>query len=167
VSGQTIPNAVITKIGSGGKVCFYTFAATDLIADVNGYYPAGSLFSPLVPGRLMDSRLSGVTTDGLFAGIGVRAAGTVTELQVAGRGGVPADASSVVLNVTVTGAQSAGFVTVWPCGAGLPNASNLNYVSGQTIPNAVITKIGSGGKVCFYTFAATDLIADVNGYYPK
>jgi hypothetical protein len=128
---------------------------------------AAASFSPLVPGRLMDSRLSGVTTDGLFAGIGVRAAGTVTELQVAGRGGVPADASSVVLNVTVTGAQSAGFVTVWPCGAGLPNASNLNYVSGQTIPNAVITKIGSGGKVCFYTFAATDLIADVNGYYPK
>jgi hypothetical protein len=56
-------------------------------------------------------------------------------------------------------------VTVWPCGADRPNASSLNFVSGQTIPNAVITKVGAGGKVCIYTTTATHVIADINGYH--
>ena len=38
--GSTIPNLVITKIGAGGKVCIFTSAGTQLIADVDGYYAA-------------------------------------------------------------------------------------------------------------------------------
>lgn len=37
---STIPNAVITKIGTDGRVCLYTHSPTHLIADVNGYFPA-------------------------------------------------------------------------------------------------------------------------------
>jgi hypothetical protein len=164
VSGQTIPNAVITKIGAGGKVCLFTTAATFLLADINGFYPVGSSFSPLVPGRLLESRPGATTIDGVSQGIGLRPAGSITDLQVTGRHGVPADAAAAVLNVTVTGAQGDGFVTVWPCGTPMPNASSLNFVSGQTIPNAVITKIGTGGKVCLFTTAATFLLSDINGY---
>jgi hypothetical protein len=125
-------------------------------------------FSSLVPGRLLETRVgpTATTVDGQFEGIGLRAAGSVTELQITGRSGVPSDAAAAVLNVTVADAQGDGFVTVWPCGAALPNASNLNYATGATVPNAVITKIGAGGKICFYTLAATHLIVDVNGYYP-
>ena len=47
----------------------------------------------------------------------------------------------------------------------MPEASNLNFVAGQTIPNAVISKLGTGGKVCIYTSAATNLITDLNGYF--
>jgi hypothetical protein len=107
------------------------------------------------------------TVDGLFDGIGRRAAGSVTELLVAGRGGVPADAVAVVLNVTVTGPSGGGFATVFPCGSEPPNASNLNYAAGQTIPNAVTARVGVGGKVCVFTHAETDLIVDVNGYHPS
>jgi hypothetical protein len=57
-------------------------------------------------------------------------------------------------------------LTVWPCGQPQPNASNLNYGTGQTIPNAVITKLGTAGKVCVFTRAAVDLVIDVNGYFP-
>ena len=106
------------------------------------------------------------TVDGQAQGIGQRPAGSVTELQIAGRAGVPADASAVVLNLAVTGAQSAGFITVFPCGTERPNAASLNYTAGQTVPNAVIAKVGTGGKVCLFTLGATDLIADVNGYFP-
>lgn len=166
-AGTTVPNAVITQIGTGGKVCFYTENAIDLIVDVNGQYPAGTAFSPLVPARLLDSRSPGGDTfDDQFQAIGTRVADSTTELVVAGRGSVPADASAAVLNVTVTNAAAEGFITVWPCGVARPNASNLNYVAGVTVPNAVITKIGTGGKVCIYTEKAVDLIVDVNGQYP-
>ena len=167
-AGSTVANAVITKIGAGGKVCLFTAGSgTDLLADVNGFYPAGSSFVSLVPGRVLESRPGFTTVDAQFQGVGLRGAGSVTELQISGRHGVPADASAVVLNVTVTGAQGGGFVTVWPCGEQMPNASSLNYTFGSTVANAVITKIGAGGKVCLFTAGSgTHLLADINGYQP-
>ena len=119
----------------------------------------------LVPGRLLDTR-GPATVDGLQEGGGARAAGVTTEVQITGRYGVPGDAAAVVLNVTATGTQAPGFVTVWPCGVEKPNASSLNFDAGATIPNAVITKIGVGGKVCLSSSAATNLLVDINGYYP-
>lgn len=56
-------------------------------------------------------------------------------------------------------------MTAFPCGADRPNAANLNFVAGSTIPNAVVVKVGAGGKVCLFAFASTDLVVDVNGYF--
>ena len=47
------------------------------------------------------------------------------------RGPVPGGTTTVILNVTALGVGT-GYVTVYPCGD-RPNASNLNYVTGQTI----------------------------------
>ena len=150
VAGQIVPNAVITKLGTGGKVCIFAYGTTDVLVDVNGAFPAGSSFASLVPARLADTRQGASTVDGVLAGGGNVGGGSVLEIPVAGRGGVAANAESAVLNVTVVGAQGDGYLTVWPCGSVQPNASNLNYVRGQTIPNAVVSKIGTGGKVCVY-----------------
>jgi subtilisin family serine protease len=166
VAGRTIANAVITMVGSGGGVCLYTSVAAHFIIDVNGYAPATSSFLPLNPARLLDSRATGTTADGISAAIGPRGAGSVTELQVIGRGGVPVDAAAVALNVTVVGPVDRGYVTVFPCGTQPPIASNLNFVAGLTIANAVITKIGTEGKVCIFTSKGTHAIVDVNGWFP-
>lgn len=40
VAGQTIPDLVISKIGTAGKVFTYTLATTHIIADIYGYFPA-------------------------------------------------------------------------------------------------------------------------------
>jgi hypothetical protein len=51
---------------------------------------------------------------------------------------------AVALNVTVTHTENPtigdGYVTVYPCGT-RPDASNLNFVAGQTIPNSVIAPV--------------------------
>ena len=164
VAGITIPNAVVTRIGTDGTVCLYTFGATHLIVDVAGVFSPGS-FNPLVaPQRVLDSRPQATTADGQFAGSGVQPRDTTLQLKVAGRVGVPADASAVVLNVTAVNAVDGGFITVYPRGTSLPNASNLNFVAGQNIPNAVITRVGPDGDVCFFTSGATHLIVDVAGW---
>ena len=167
VTRSTVPNAVIAKIGDGGKVCIFTQATVDLVADLNGYYPDGSRFDAVQPARLLETRVGpGLSTfDGLFNGIGALPATSVTELQITGRADVPADADAVALNVTVADARAPGYVTVFPCGTSRPNAANINYVSRSTVPNAVIAKIGDGGKVCIYTQASVDLIADISGFY--
>ena len=164
--GDVVPNAILTKIGVGGKVCIYTLATTHLLVDVNGFIPAGGAVGTLIPARLLDTRPGEKTVDGISAGGGATQAGTVQEVVVAGRGGVPSDASAAFLNVTVVFPEAPGFATVFPCGSAQPTASNLNYGPGDVVPNAVLTKIGVSGKVCIFTLATTHLIVDVNGFVP-
>jgi hypothetical protein len=164
VSGQTIPNSVIAPVSATGTVCFYVYGSAHLLADVSGYLPSG--FTPLTPARILDTR-SGV---GATAGkVGkIDGTGAALELAVAGKGGLPASGlDAVALNVTVVEGQAndfGGFVTVYPCGT-RPDASNLNFVSGQTIPNSVIAPVSATGTVCFYVYGSAHLLADVSGYF--
>jgi len=164
---QTIPNGVIAKIGTDGKVCIYTYAATHLVADIGGYFPADSEYTALSPTRLLETRTDPnlTTVDGEQRGIGIRAGGQVTEVQVGDRG-APTNATAVALNIAVTGATSAGFITVYPCGTSRPTAASLTYDVGETIANNVVAAVGTGGKVCLYTYGATHLIVDLVGYIP-
>ncbi len=166
--GDVVPNAVLAKVGKGGKVCIYTKAASDIVADVNGYVPVGGSPNTAVPARILETRVGPTlkTIDGSFQGLGQQSAGTVVELKVAGRGGVPANADAVFLNLTAVTPDGFGFLTAYPCGAARPLTSNVNYAPGDVSPNSVLAKIGTGGKVCIYTKAASDIVADVNGFVP-
>lgn len=169
-AGQTIPNLVIVKVGTGGDVSLYTSASagsTDVIADVVGYFTDTAALTALVPGRILDTRVGQTTVDGEFAGIGAVAAHTQLDLTVAGRDTVPATGvGAVILNVTATNPTAAGFITVWPTDAARPNASNLNFLQGETISNLVVSKVSDTGTVSLYTNSTTDLIADVMGWFP-
>ncbi len=161
-SGQTIANLVTVKLGQDGNVCFYTSGSAHLIADLASWYqpslPAG--FKELAPVRVLDSR----NAVGI-AGKALLGAGSITTVALAGRGGLPATgAEAVTMNITVDQPQGGGFVTVFPCGQGTPQASNINYARGQTIANSVTVKLAANGTVCIYTSASAHLLADVAGY---
>jgi hypothetical protein len=164
VTGETRANAAVTKVDLVSEAfCVFARGSADLIIDLNGAVPASSRLFGVRPQRLLDSRTLG-------HGASPRPAGSITEVQVAGLpvglgGPVPdGDARTAVLNVTVDQPQAWGYVTVFPCGEPLPESSNLNYVAGETVANAVVAKIGVGGKVCLYTYAATHLIVDVTAF---
>ncbi|MEZ5143192.1 MAG: carboxypeptidase regulatory-like domain-containing protein [Acidimicrobiales bacterium] len=127
---------------------------------------AGDLFHPLAaPTRILDSRPPPEQVGPYATPWGP---GTTREVTVAGTGGVPADATAVTLNVTVTGTTAPSFLTVWPTGSPRPTASNLNWVAGQTIANAVTVKVGAGGTVSvFNPSGATDVVVDVVGWYDR
>ncbi|MDQ4069361.1 MAG: hypothetical protein M3203_07815, partial [Actinomycetota bacterium] len=167
VANQTVPNLVVAKVGTGGKVNLYNALGTvHAIADVAGWYDTGvattgARYTPLTSARLLDTR-SGVGAPAAAVGPG----GTV-ELQVTGRGGVPASGvSAVVLNVTATQPSTTSFLTVFPTGQTRPGASNLNVVANQTATNVVVAKVGTGGKVSLYNALGTvHVVADVAGWY--
>lgn len=166
-TSAVVPGMVIVKLGEGaeqGKVCLFTKAASDLIVDVAGYFPADASFDPLVPQRLLDTRGLG-TVDGAQNGGGSVAAGNTIVLQVHGRAGVPTGASAVALNVIATGTTAAGYVTVYPCGTDRPWVSGVNYRAADTRSNTVVTQVGADGTVCLYTLAGADLVADITGYF--
>lgn len=165
---QSIANAATTKLGTDGKLALYNGAAgtTKLYADVAGWFKDGTPtvaggFSALAPARILDTR------NGIGAAKAQIGAGKTLTLTVAGAGGVPSsNADSAVLNVTVTRPGASGYVTAYPTGGARPNASNVNFVAGRTIPNLVTVKMG-GGKVTFYNGATkpVDIVADVAGWY--
>jgi hypothetical protein len=168
-AGQIVANEVTAKLGAGGFVCVFTYATTHIVIDLNGYFIKGANYTPLNPARLVDTRPGYPTFDGDFAGGGPRPAGGVLELTVTDRGGVGKTAKTVILNVTATESTAPGFVTVYPCKDATtppPTSSNVNFVAGQTVPNTVISKVSAEGKICLFTYAATHLVVDLNGYFP-
>lgn len=164
--GLTIPNLVIAKVGTNGNVCIFSQSRAHFVVDLAGYFKAGTTYVAQNPARFLDTRPNLATVDGQSLGADVRPAGSVTAVQITGRNGIPAGATTVVVNVTVTDPAGDGYVTVYPCGIEPPLASNLNFVAGQTIPNTVLSKIASDGTICLYNSQPTQLIADVDGYFP-
>ncbi len=167
--GAIVGNEVIAKLDSTGKVCLYSEATTDLVVDVVGYAPVSSLYTPISPARFLETR-SGAefkTVDGQSRAIGAISGRSFVELQVAGRGVVPASGvGAVVMNVTAVGPQGNGFVTAFPCGT-MPLASSLNYSPGAVVGNEIVAKLDARGKVCLYSEATSDLVVDVTGFVPS
>ena len=167
VAGQTVTNTVVTRTGTGGAVCLYTAASTQLALDAHGYFPKADALIGLTPARLLETRPTASTTvDGQFWKIGARAAGTTTALPVGDRGGVPGTAPAVALTLTATAPSAAGHLTVYPCDEPRPTASNINFLKGQTKATTVVVGLSATGTVCIYSAAATHVIVDVNGYFP-
>ncbi len=168
--GESVPDRVVVPVGSTGEVSIYNSnGSANVLVDVGGWYTqaggSGSSltqFSGITPARICDTRPgSGEPYQGQTL-----TSGSALAVQVQGVGGVPANATAVVLNVTVTGTTSGGYLTVWPTGGPQPTASDLNWAAGKTVPNLVIVKIGSSGQVSFFNSAgSTNVIADVVGWY--
>lgn len=120
---------------------------------------AASTVVPVTPFRILDTRTGIGATPGLIG------SDTTIHLQVAGVGAVPADATGVVLNLTVSGGTEAGWVAAWPTSEPRPNSSVLNVTPGQDLPNMITAALGYGGQLDLYNFAGeVHLIADVAAY---
>jgi hypothetical protein len=158
VSGRAVPNQVLVGLAAG-QLCITTNQPANVLVDVSGFYAAppvgGGRFTPIVPGRLIDTRTATSKPP----------ARTVVVVPVIGQPNIPANATAVALNVTVDGATGLGFLTVFPCAANTPDSSNVNYVGGLTVANSVTVGIGEGGHVCVYTEASANVLVDVTGYY--
>ena len=118
-------------------------------------------FVPVTPVRLMDTREIGSISFGHNEN---------RDLQVSGVSPVPVAAVAVSLNVTVTGPTSDGYLTIWPAGSTKPVVSNLNFVSGETVPNLVTIGVGTNGRISIAPFlyqltGEVDVIVDVVGWY--
>jgi len=121
-------------------------------------------FVGIAPCRIADTRASG----GFSGAYGPPSlsAGTPRDFTLTGQCGIPATASAVSLNVTVVGAKGSGFIKIFPAGATAPTVSTLNYLNGQTIANAAVVPIGTGGAVTAVAgVSGTDFVIDTNGYY--
>ena len=171
VAGEVIPNLVIAQVGTGGNIQIFNEAGNvDVIADVVGYFtPAasgGGPYHPLTPSRVLESRTAFGSALQYFSPWGQQVDRPVQITGTSVPGNVPPNATAVVLNVTAVGPSTGSDLRVYPSGQARPNASNLNFVGGETVPNLVIVGIGTGGKIqIFNETGNVDVVADVVGYF--
>jgi hypothetical protein len=176
VPGNTVPNAFVVGLGSDGAFNIYALTTLDFIVDISGYFSnqqtdangTGLLYTPLpAPFRLLDTRAGQSACDApgvpLTAGNARNEVARITCNNIT----VPATAQAVVGNATVvnTTGAGAGFITLYPSNATRPNVSNLNYVTGQVVPNAFTVGLGSDGAFKIYPFTGVHFITDITGYY--
>lgn len=164
-AGKTSANLAISKFSATGTVCLFTSAVTHVLVDALSFFPAGSELAPIVPQRMLDTRPAGETIDDQFEKTGVVPAGGSVTLDLAGRGDIPADAKSVVLNITATSQVGSGYLLAYPCDVGAPNASVSNYQSGVTKASQTIVTLSADGEVCIDSSRQTHLLADAVGYF--
>jgi serine protease len=160
VAGQAVPNLVTATVGANGMVTIYNFAgSTHVLFDVVGWYSDvgttyGGTFVGLSPIRALDTRFDFDQPLG---------AQEYITLPIVDPG---APISAVMMNVTVTGPTAPSYLTIWPNGFALPNASSLNFVPGQTVPNLVVAPVGADGSVNIFNFAGTtEVIVDIVGLF--
>ncbi|MCB1002226.1 MAG: 5'-nucleotidase C-terminal domain-containing protein [Acidimicrobiales bacterium] len=159
-------NSVITPVSATGTICVYANSPVDVIIDVNGWFATGDGFTAVGPQRVFDTR-PGESPNAVVTVAKAKVGGSyVLEVRLTGLTGLtPATGiSSVSLNVTATNPVNPGYVTAYPCGT-KPPTSNLNFLAGQTVANAVVTSLSSSGTVCFASSVDTDLVVDINGWF--
>ena len=152
--------AVVVALGTSGADGRSTAgAAVDPgTGDVVGEFVYG-----ITPARLLDTRPDGSTVDGQSVGAGTLTGGIPISLAVAGRGSVPADATAVMLNVTVVAPAAPGYLSVWPSGP-FPGTSNLNFTAGSVVPNMVFSALSGGQLRIMASGGAPHVVVDVVAY---
>jgi PKD repeat protein len=100
------------------------------------------------------------------------ASGTQFAVQIGGTCGVPMSARAVSVNLTVVGPTGNGFLSVYPDATGAPpTTSTLNFVSGLTRANNVVSGLAAGGQGTFIVLpdvgggGTVNVVVDVNGYF--
>ena len=115
------------------------------------------------PVRLLDTRSA------LPAGVAKLRSGTPMGFQVAGRGGIPADAVGITGNLTVTGQTAAGSVTLGPVVGSTPGIATITIAKGDTLANGVVVPLDRSGRLeAVYNGTAgstAQVLLDVTGYF--
>lgn len=144
------------------SVCLFVCAACRLVAQ-----PVPSLYVPLAPCRILDTRFDPATADPLSP----LAAGTTTSIDVRGRCNVPAEANAVAAQVHAFAPGPNGALLLWESCTTRPGAAtiagNVGEIgeSGFTIARLAFPEIECGTDVDLYNSGVSHAAVDVVGYY--
>jgi len=121
------------------------------------------LYYTVIPCRLVDTR----NPNGPYGGPALGGLSTRT-FVAGGQCGIPADATALSYNITVTGATADGDLRVYATGAFVPLVSVINYAAGQTRANNGVVALGAAGDFVVQSDQLTGtvhVIIDVDGYF--
>ena len=122
-------------------------------------------FVSITPCRVADTRGNGFT--GAFGPPALVGNGPARTFNIPAGPcpGIPANAGAYSINVAAIVPAADGFLTVFPTGAAQPASSDLNFLGGEVVSNAIVAPAGTGGAISIFVNVSTQMILDINGYY--
>lgn len=172
-SGVTVPDRVLETDATGALWYCVAAGAPGTWRTIAG--PAtGGAFHPIDPVRVFDSRVPAPATGALVGGtartLSVADGRALDTGAVAVADVVPAGATAVAVNVTVTETKASGYLSVAPGSAASVSASSINWWSdGLTLANGLIVKLDSDRSLKVFCAGAAGcqahLIVDVQGFW--
>jgi hypothetical protein len=154
-AGEARPNNTIVGL-TDGRVCVYSYAATDVLIDLTGAFgPGGLSYKATAPTRVLDTRQ--------------------TQPPIPPRGAVSYNVSAPALgadqpeaafvNVTAANHRAPGYVTTYDC-VTRRETSTLNQQVGQVAANGANVPL-LGLESCAWLYGGGHLIVDVNGWWVR
>lgn len=145
---------------------------SDLRLSPDGLTTSQLVFVGITPCRVVDTR-TGAGFASPFGPPSLQGGASRTFPIQSSTCSIPSTALAYSFNVTVVPVTTPGvnppgylgFLTVYPTGQPLPNASTLNNYLGTVVANACVVPAGTSGSVDVYALQTTDFIMDINGYY--
>ncbi len=111
---------------------------------------AGGEFHSVTPSRVFDSRKAALDQTSPTGKKPTSSSVPGFEVQLAGKGGLPSDASqilAVVANVTVVEPTRAGWLGVQPTGATAGKSALVTFAPGRNVPNLAFVGVGTDGSM--------------------
>jgi Subtilase family len=133
------------------------------IVDVEGFFvvAAGDGYAPVSPTRIFDTRPGTTSPPANKGQVGNGQTVTVTPPSSLS---LPADTSSVVVNITVADQHHQGVINASPDGASTAISSTLNYTQFVRANLAVVGLSGGSFKI-YNSGGPVDIIVDIVGYF--
>jgi hypothetical protein len=159
----TLPAAVtVDNAQHAYLLAVYMSSATAFLTSARVGYRAAGPFHAISPTRVYDSRPAGTAiTTGTTRTVSVVSAGAGTADVV------PAGASAITFNLTITATTGRGYLTLVPLG-GTSAASTLNwYAKDQTIANGGTVALGGDRQLTLVAggVGSTHAAIDITGYF--
>lgn len=164
----------LPRISADGSFLAFTSLARNLVsgdfqADDDAFLfsdpPGGRDFFTLAPCRLLDTRSPGQGP--------ALASGLTRVVPVHGLCGVPPEARTIAVNVTVAGPTGSGHVALHPGDTGVPGTSTLNFRTGETRANNAIVSLAldGTGSLAITPFVlgtgTVHVLVDVTGWFEE
>lgn len=160
-TGSSVTNHAQVGLDGYGGLCLFASNSMHLVLDVSGWFGpgAGTVFHATMPQRVLDTR------DNLGL-VGAFGANQNRAVSVTGIGAIPASGvAAIAAEVTEVSATQAGFITVHPCMATVPNLSMVRNFAYSIAATTVAGIIDPYGRWCLRPNVAMDILIDISGWY--
>lgn len=149
-AGQTIANAATVRLVQGGVQVRVSAGRATVAVDVSGYYANGSgaTFTPVDAAHVFQQRVGT----------------TAVRVPLAGRAGIPSNATAVAVTTGVTSPTADGAVRV-SAAARAARVDTQAFTRGTAVANAAVVRLAGGAAQVQLSRGAATVALDVTGYY--
>ncbi len=165
ITGHTVAGSTLVALSAGiGAISVVNKSnqPLQLILDVTGYTRAGEgraagAYRTVDPTRLLDTRTT--TAVPALGSVDVAVRGTRIDAS--------SDAAAAAITLTTVLAAGPGNVVAYPSGGARPTASTVNLITGQTVANSAVVRLGSNGKITIHNDSnrAVNVLLDITGIF--